>query len=180
MTDRLDWNAKTIAEFRANQGRVGGNFKGAPAVLLHHRGRKSGREYVTIGRRRTRQTGRQAALTMREPARPLPSRRRRGLEPAERELVVRDRDVERVQGRHGPGAHRPALARLRIGELVKGRRGTGLAEYRCSPLVLRWMIGRVVAIHEDRLTGGDRDSAQRGRRSPSHLRAAAAQMTAPA
>ena len=47
MTDPLDWNAKTIAEFRANEGRVGGNFEGAPMVLLHHRGRKSGREYVT-------------------------------------------------------------------------------------------------------------------------------------
>jgi F420H(2)-dependent quinone reductase len=66
MADTLDWNAKTIAEFRANQGRLGGNFKGAPVVLLHHRGRKSGREYVTIGRRRTRQTGRQAASTMLE------------------------------------------------------------------------------------------------------------------
>ena len=42
-----DWNAKTIAEFRANEGRVGGIFKGAPMVLLHHRGRKSGREHVT-------------------------------------------------------------------------------------------------------------------------------------
>ena len=42
-----DWNAKTIAEFRANEGRVGGVFEGAPLVLLHHRGRKSGSEYVT-------------------------------------------------------------------------------------------------------------------------------------
>jgi len=41
-----DWNAKTIAEFRANGGRVGGPFEGAPVVLVHHRGRKSGREYV--------------------------------------------------------------------------------------------------------------------------------------
>jgi deazaflavin-dependent oxidoreductase (nitroreductase family) len=47
MSDPLDWNAKTIAEFRANEGRVGGNFEGAPIVLLHHRGRKSGREHVT-------------------------------------------------------------------------------------------------------------------------------------
>jgi len=46
MSDALDWNAKTIAEFRANEGRVGGNFEGAPIVLVHHRGRKSGREYV--------------------------------------------------------------------------------------------------------------------------------------
>ena len=42
-----DWNASTIAEFRANEGRVGGPFEGAPVVLLHHRGRKSGRQYVT-------------------------------------------------------------------------------------------------------------------------------------
>ena len=47
MSDPLDWNAKTIAEFRANKGRVGGNFEGAPMVLLHHVGRKSGKEYVT-------------------------------------------------------------------------------------------------------------------------------------
>ena len=47
MSEPLDWNAKTIAEFRANEGRVGGNFEGAPMVLLHHHGRKSGREYVT-------------------------------------------------------------------------------------------------------------------------------------
>ena len=47
MSEPLDWNAKTIAEFRANEGRVGGVFEGAPMVLVHHRGRKSGREYVT-------------------------------------------------------------------------------------------------------------------------------------
>src|SRR5438270_6064475 len=46
MSDTLDWNAKTIAEFRANHGRVGGNFEGAPMVLVHHRGRKSGAAYV--------------------------------------------------------------------------------------------------------------------------------------
>jgi deazaflavin-dependent oxidoreductase (nitroreductase family) len=47
MTETNDWNSKTIAEFRANQGRVGGPFEGAPMVLVHHRGRKSGRDYVT-------------------------------------------------------------------------------------------------------------------------------------
>jgi deazaflavin-dependent oxidoreductase (nitroreductase family) len=46
MSDRLDWNATIVAEFRANEGRVGGTFEGAPMVLVHHRGRKSGREYV--------------------------------------------------------------------------------------------------------------------------------------
>jgi deazaflavin-dependent oxidoreductase (nitroreductase family) len=44
---RSDCNATTIEEFRANEGRVGGTFEGAPLVLLHHRGRKSGQEYVT-------------------------------------------------------------------------------------------------------------------------------------
>ena len=46
MSGPLDWNAQTIAEFRANEGRVGGPFEGAPVVLVHHRGRKSGRHYV--------------------------------------------------------------------------------------------------------------------------------------
>ncbi len=47
MNDREDWNAKTITEFRANQGRVGGPYDGAPLVLVHHRGRKTHHEYVT-------------------------------------------------------------------------------------------------------------------------------------
>jgi deazaflavin-dependent oxidoreductase (nitroreductase family) len=47
VTDATDWNSKTIAEFRATEGRVGGPFEGAPMVLAHHRGRKSGSEYVT-------------------------------------------------------------------------------------------------------------------------------------
>jgi deazaflavin-dependent oxidoreductase (nitroreductase family) len=41
-----DWNSKVITEFRANEGRVGGSFAGAPMVLVHHRGRKSGTEFV--------------------------------------------------------------------------------------------------------------------------------------
>jgi len=47
MSETLDWNSKTIAEFRANEGKVGGVFEGAPIVLVHHRGRKSGREHVS-------------------------------------------------------------------------------------------------------------------------------------
>jgi deazaflavin-dependent oxidoreductase (nitroreductase family) len=47
MAEANDWNARVIAEFRANEGRVGGSFEGAPIVLVHHRGRKSGREYVS-------------------------------------------------------------------------------------------------------------------------------------
>ena len=37
-----DWNDSVISEFRANQGRVGGYFQGAPMILLHHIGAKSG------------------------------------------------------------------------------------------------------------------------------------------
>jgi deazaflavin-dependent oxidoreductase (nitroreductase family) len=47
MSEAVDWNAQIIAEFRANEGRVGGTFEGAPMVLVHHHGRKSGREYVS-------------------------------------------------------------------------------------------------------------------------------------
>lgn len=41
-----DWNDKVIAEFRANQGKVGGQFEGAPLLLLHSTGAKSGQERV--------------------------------------------------------------------------------------------------------------------------------------
>jgi deazaflavin-dependent oxidoreductase (nitroreductase family) len=46
MADVNDWNTKIITEFRANRGKVGPPFEGAPLTLVHHRGRKSGREYV--------------------------------------------------------------------------------------------------------------------------------------
>lgn len=46
MSEPNDWNKQVIAEFRANQGRVGGQFEGAPMTLVHHRGRKTGRELV--------------------------------------------------------------------------------------------------------------------------------------
>jgi deazaflavin-dependent oxidoreductase (nitroreductase family) len=42
-----DWNAQVIEQFRANHGRVGGGFEGAPLVLLHHRGRRTGAERVS-------------------------------------------------------------------------------------------------------------------------------------
>jgi deazaflavin-dependent oxidoreductase (nitroreductase family) len=41
-----DPNQAVIREFRANQGRVGGGFEGAPLLLLHTRGAKSGAERV--------------------------------------------------------------------------------------------------------------------------------------
>ncbi len=47
MTDMNDWNAKIIEEFRSNDGKVGGQFEGAPLLLLHSTGAKSGEERVT-------------------------------------------------------------------------------------------------------------------------------------
>jgi deazaflavin-dependent oxidoreductase (nitroreductase family) len=46
MSDVRDWNARIIEEFRANQGRVGGGFEGAPLLLLHTTGAKSGKERI--------------------------------------------------------------------------------------------------------------------------------------
>ena len=47
MPQVTDWNTKIIDEFRSNQGRVGGQFEGAPLLLLTTTGPKSGRTYVT-------------------------------------------------------------------------------------------------------------------------------------
>jgi deazaflavin-dependent oxidoreductase (nitroreductase family) len=44
--DTNDWNAKAIAEFRANAGKVGGPFEGAPLLLLHSTGARTGKERV--------------------------------------------------------------------------------------------------------------------------------------
>lgn len=41
-----DWNVNVIEEFRANEGRVGGGFAGAPLLLLHTTGARTGRERV--------------------------------------------------------------------------------------------------------------------------------------
>ena len=41
-----DWNAKIIEEFRANGGAVGGQFAGAPLLLLHTVGARSGQRRV--------------------------------------------------------------------------------------------------------------------------------------
>jgi deazaflavin-dependent oxidoreductase (nitroreductase family) len=37
-----DYNERIIEEFRANEGRVGGPFEGAPLLLLTHMGRRTG------------------------------------------------------------------------------------------------------------------------------------------
>jgi deazaflavin-dependent oxidoreductase (nitroreductase family) len=41
-----DWNSKIIAEFRSNDGKVGGPFEGAPLLLLHTTGARTGQERV--------------------------------------------------------------------------------------------------------------------------------------
>jgi deazaflavin-dependent oxidoreductase (nitroreductase family) len=41
-----DFNEQVIAEFRANGGKVGGMFEGAPMVLLHTTGASTGLERV--------------------------------------------------------------------------------------------------------------------------------------
>jgi deazaflavin-dependent oxidoreductase (nitroreductase family) len=41
-----DYNATVIAEFRSNHGKVGGSFEGAPLLLLHSVGAKSGETRV--------------------------------------------------------------------------------------------------------------------------------------
>ena len=46
MTDMNEMNAGIIEEFRANNGRVGGMFEGAPMMLLHSTGARSGKERV--------------------------------------------------------------------------------------------------------------------------------------
>jgi deazaflavin-dependent oxidoreductase (nitroreductase family) len=46
MSEMRDWNRKIIEEFRTNAGRVGGQFEGAPILLLHTTGAKTGQERV--------------------------------------------------------------------------------------------------------------------------------------
>ena len=46
MVVMANWNDTIIEEFRANGGKVGGPFEGAPLLLLHTVGRKTGHERV--------------------------------------------------------------------------------------------------------------------------------------
>ena len=45
-TDMNDWNKKVVEEFRANGGKVGGMFEGAPLLLLTNTGAKSGQPRI--------------------------------------------------------------------------------------------------------------------------------------
>ena len=46
MSEMTDFNQSIITEFRANEGKVGGPFAGAPVVLLHTTGAKSGQARI--------------------------------------------------------------------------------------------------------------------------------------
>jgi deazaflavin-dependent oxidoreductase (nitroreductase family) len=46
MDEINDWNATIIAEFRDNDGKVGGQFEGATLLLLHSTGARSGAERI--------------------------------------------------------------------------------------------------------------------------------------
>jgi deazaflavin-dependent oxidoreductase (nitroreductase family) len=41
-----NWNEQIIAEFRANEGKVGGPFEGAPMVVLTSKGEKTGKPHT--------------------------------------------------------------------------------------------------------------------------------------
>jgi deazaflavin-dependent oxidoreductase (nitroreductase family) len=47
MADMNEFNRRVIEEFHANGGKVGGQFAGAPMLLLTTKGAKSGRSYTT-------------------------------------------------------------------------------------------------------------------------------------
>lgn len=47
MTDHNDWNQKIIDEFRSSGGHVGGQFAGAPLLLLTSTGAKTGEKRTT-------------------------------------------------------------------------------------------------------------------------------------
>jgi deazaflavin-dependent oxidoreductase (nitroreductase family) len=46
VTDADDFNRRNIEEFRANHGRLGGPFEGAPVLLLHSTGARSGQPRI--------------------------------------------------------------------------------------------------------------------------------------
>ena len=49
-----DWNDQVIEEFRANGGQVGGQFAGAPLLLLHTVGARTGQ--TRVNKRQVRAT----------------------------------------------------------------------------------------------------------------------------
>lgn len=47
MATMADFNAEIVKEFRANQGRVGGQFADVTIILLHHTGARTGEERIS-------------------------------------------------------------------------------------------------------------------------------------
>jgi deazaflavin-dependent oxidoreductase (nitroreductase family) len=47
VADMENFNEQVIKEFRENDGKVGGMFEGAPVLLLHHAGAKTGTQRVS-------------------------------------------------------------------------------------------------------------------------------------
>jgi hypothetical protein len=43
MSERNDFNQKVVSEFRTNEGRVGGQMKGVPLLLLTTTGAQTGK-----------------------------------------------------------------------------------------------------------------------------------------
>jgi len=43
----VEFNKKVIAEFRSSGGKVGGQFAGAPMIIITHTGAKSGKTYTS-------------------------------------------------------------------------------------------------------------------------------------
>jgi deazaflavin-dependent oxidoreductase (nitroreductase family) len=43
----VEFNKKVIAEFRSNGGQVGGQFAGAPMIIITHTGARSGKTYIS-------------------------------------------------------------------------------------------------------------------------------------
>jgi hypothetical protein len=94
---------------------------GGEAGVNASRNREAGRirDRYQLGQRAVRsgRTGQVAARAVAELHDRLVASDVGGLEPAKRELVVHDCDIERIQGRRDQGARRQALGWLRIGEL---------------------------------------------------------------
>lgn len=44
-TDFRNWNVQVMAEFRKNHGKVGGNFEGAPVLIVHSKGARTGKAH---------------------------------------------------------------------------------------------------------------------------------------
>lgn len=71
--DAVSYNRRIVEEFRANEGRVGGDFEGAPLVLMTALGAKSGQPRTTPTGTRTRATAqsRSTPPTTVTPTRPI-------------------------------------------------------------------------------------------------------------